>query len=142
MGRFLRGGWFFVFITTILGMKHPEMKKVFLFGDRQETALVSKTREIIEIRECRKLRKGSSGEYCFGFAGNMEERSLDFFDRFADGDFDLEEIISKKYFSGLRDLNINNMADGKSKNNMLFASRLGGILLSFMFALGLEKLER
>lgn len=116
-------------MTTILGVKHPEVDLSLLVGDRQSTRIDPRTGFPNGNKDLsRKLWKSEGDNYCFGHAGSVDKQTSEFVENFISEKYDIEEIIEKGYFPDLRDLNINKMGtkipDMNNLSSLLIATRI------------------
>ncbi len=117
-----------VFMTTVLGLKHPDVKTAILVADRQATTIDERTGFPDQKYLGRKLWSSADGNFCFGHSGKMDQKMEDFVQALSNGKFDVENIINKGNFSQLRKLNIERM--GKRLPDL---GQLSGIVLATRF---------
>ena len=115
-------------MTTLFGVKHPEVDVAVLVADRQTTTLNQQTGYPEGKFLRRKLWVGSEGDFCFGQSGGINQEVRDFLDEFSKGKFDLERVIKKGYFPELKRLNIKQMG-----RKLPDAGKLSGIILATRF---------
>lgn len=95
-------------MTTVFGLKHPKINSGVLVADRQSTVL-DENGLPTEKELGRKLWISEDNYFCFGHSGRRDQRLEEFAYNLAQGKYDIERIISKKYFPELRKLNIARM---------------------------------
>ena len=118
-------------MTTVFGLKHPEVEATVLVADRQTTSINPETKAPTGKLLGRKLWVSKDGNFCFGHAGNRDEQTLEFVDKLVSGKYDIEKIVSKGYFPELRKLNIkrvgNKFSDPQNFSGIIIATRFGNI---------------
>ena len=96
-------------MTTVFGLKHPELEIAVLVADRQATEIDTQTGSPVGKVLMRKLWIGENGDYCFGLVGNRDGHTEEFIQKMVKGKIDVEKILKKGYFPELRNLNIKRM---------------------------------
>lgn len=114
-------------MTTILGLNDEKLSVTVLVADRQGTYFNEKGFPE-EKALSRKLWRAKDNSFCFGHAGFRDNEFYDFMAGFSEGKYDLEKIISKKYFPELRKLNMKRM--GKKLPDI---NNLSGLILATRF---------
>ena len=115
-------------MTTVFGIKHPEVEEAIIVADRQTTSVSEQTGIPSGKFLGRKLWKSKDDNFCFGHAGNRDQETYDFIQKFIVGEFDIEGITKKGYFPELRKLNLGRM--GRQHPDM---QKLSGIVLTTRF---------
>ncbi|MEN7982286.1 MAG: hypothetical protein ABFQ65_02475 [Nanoarchaeota archaeon] len=115
-------------MTTVFGLKHPEVNSAVLVADRQATSINDKTGIPSGKFLGRKLWVSNNEDYCFGHSGNRDNGTQNLVQKLSEGKIDVEKIITKKYFSELRKLNIKRMG-GKFPD----PQQMSGIILATRF---------
>ncbi len=115
-------------MTTVFGIKHPQINLGILVADRQTTKLDDETGIPNGKYLVRKLWKSKNENYCFGHSGNRDNETEEFVKKLSGGKFDVRKITKKGYFPELRKLNIKRM--GKRLPDL---KKISGIILMTRF---------
>ncbi|MEM4181647.1 MAG: hypothetical protein QXX68_00635 [Candidatus Pacearchaeota archaeon] len=114
-------------MTTLFGLRHPEIEAAILVANKQLTASDSQTGFPIRKYAGRKLWIAKSRDYCFGHSGLRDDKTEGFIYRLINGEYDIYRIIEKKYFPELRKFNIERMGkelpDVNNMSSFLLATR-------------------
>jgi len=115
-------------MTTVFGLRHPDVEAVVLAADRQGTGFDRNGSMFKKLS--RKLYSGKSGDFCFGVAGNVNETSREFIQNLIEGKYNLTEAIKKGSFPELREINLKNLGnkipDPQNLTGIILASRFNG----------------
>lgn len=95
-------------MTTIFGMKYPQIDYVALAADRQ-TTLRTKDGQPIEKYLSRKLWRDKTQSFCFGHAGLLDNEIAEFINDLVANKYDIQKIVEKGNFEELRKVNIKKM---------------------------------
>lgn len=96
-------------MTTVFGVKHPEVDSAILVADRQTTMTDCRTGFPAGKHLGRKLWTGKGNLYCVGHSGLIDKETEDFVGNLTEGKYNIEKIIEEKNFTELRELNIKRM---------------------------------
>jgi hypothetical protein len=96
-------------MTTIIGLRHPEIPMGVLVADRQTTQINAQTGFPSGKSLGRKLWASEDSNYCFGHSGNRDQDTERFVQGLVQGEFDVKQIVEKGYFPALRKLNVKRM---------------------------------
>ncbi len=128
-------------MTTVLGLRHPDVNVGVLVADRQTTSLNLQTGIPSGKDLGRKLWKSKGENYCFGHSGMRDKALEEFVKRFSAEEFDLPKITKRGYFPELRKLNVKRLGRRVPENDkisgFILATRFEGIVkLYTCFPLG------
>lgn len=115
-------------MTTIFGLRHPNVDAAVLVADRQTTSVDGRGIPIGKYIG-RKLWKSDDEQFCFGHVGNRNEETERLAEDLYSGKIDVEKIVNKGYFPELRKLNIKRMGRGFPDPN-----QMSGIILATRFS--------
>jgi len=114
-------------MTTIFGIRHPEIEAALLVADRQGTYFNQTNGLPMGKTLGKKLWIGKENNYCLGHAGEYDEKTHEFVQNILEGKYDVQEIISRGKFPELRELNIikmgNQIPDLKKISGLILATR-------------------
>lgn len=98
-------------MTTIFGIKHPDVESGILVADRQTTIGDRRTGLLEGKHLGRKIWINKDNLYCVGHSGLRNKETEEFIENLVEGKYDIEKIVKKKYFPELRKLNIKRMGN-------------------------------
>lgn len=114
-------------MTTIFGVRHPDVNLAVLGADRQITR--SNRNGTEKYLNDRKLYISNNGLYAFGHSGTIDDNLMGLVDEMKSGKIDLGEIIKKREFEQLRNLTVKTLGrkylDSEKQSGFLLINRDG-----------------